>query len=593
LFLALYSPLTFPLGDYAFQLDMPVGFDLLDMNKTTSERSWHGGTFKINCTPEKVAVVPVEHQGIPYNRYTIKYKKDAIPNPGPQKSTFFSLLPVKLNKWNSDKKETCFYYARLAEGNLMEIETKLPVRILPPINGRMLNKIRIQQYCATPYFGSALSDRHLEEHIKTATSAGFNFWQVNAHGDYGKNVNKMLLAAKASLVAGQYTNYPIWGNVEVDGALLRLLKTKPEFQAKYFNNTSIKDKHYQRYCPSYVTIGEGRSAFKEAVKKDFQEKVFAQIPEADSVWLNWESQSWQLAGSYTAAQKGDESYCFCDRCKKAFQEFAKLPADKPLTDDEIFKNHYKAWADFRSKLDGEVEGIVHDICAELGKKYYLYHGTSDTVLWEACKGKIEHAFPGLPGNGVANSAQQQFLDDSMQFFRTKVGLPRVVGQRFSFFGPFSMTDGPQAWKHCNVLSADGYINAKSWKTQIVRIVASVHEGVDMQSSVECVAGMFYYVGEATRMIAEYEDLFYDGTREDSLAASEQLKYPNLLVLTKGDERLVLLFNETDKPLQVELNNKNLKKGQKASVFESSEKIGNPERMSVTVPAGDVSAVHIK
>ena len=55
----------------------------------------------------------------------------------------------------------------------------------------------------------------------------------------------------------------------------------------------------------------------------------------------------------------------------------------------------------------------------------------------------------------------------------------------------------------------------------------------------------------------------------------------------------MLFNETDKPLQVELNNKNLKKGQKASVFESSEKIGNPERMSVTVPAGDVSAVHIK
>ncbi|MFA6176914.1 MAG: sugar-binding protein, partial [Phycisphaerae bacterium] len=317
LFLALYSPLTFPLGDYAFQLDMPLGFELLDMNKTTNEGSSRGGTYKINCTPENVTKVPVEHQGVPYNRYTIKYKKGAIPNPGPRESTYFSMLPVKLNKWNSDKKETCFYYARLAQGNLTEIGTKLPVRILPPINGRMLNKIRIQQYCGSPYFGSTLSDRHLEEHIKTATSAGFNYWQVNAYNDYGKKFNKMLVDAKASLIAAQSFNYPIWGNVGVNGALLNLLKTRPEFQAKYFNNTSAQDKGYQRYCPSYVTIGEGRSAFKDAVKKDFKEKFFDPIPQSETAWINWESQSWQQADSYTKARKGDESYCFCDRCKKA------------------------------------------------------------------------------------------------------------------------------------------------------------------------------------------------------------------------------------------------------------------------------------
>jgi hypothetical protein len=110
---------------------------------------------------------------------------------------------------------------------------------------------------------------------------------------------------------------------------------------------------------------------------------------------------------------------------------------------------------------------------------------------------------------------------------------------------------------------------------------------------KAVAGMFYWIGESTRLISEYEDLFYAGKREDSLASSEQLKYPNLLVLTKGDERLILLFNETDKPVKVELNNKNLKPGQSASVFGSSEKISSPEKMSVTVATGDVTAVHIK
>ncbi len=593
LFLALYSPLAFQLDNYEFQLDMPEGFELLDMNKTTSERSWYGGTYKINCTPQKVTKIPAEHQGIKYNRYIIKYKNGDIPRPGPRESTFFSMLPVKLNKWNSDKKETCFYYARQAQGNFTEIATKLPVRILPPINGRMLKKVMITQYCGTPYFGTTLSNQHLEEHVKTAAAAGFNYWQVNAHSDYGKKFNNMLVDGKASLIASQNANYPIWGNCEMNGALLNLLETRPEFKAKYFNNTSARDKHYQRYCPSYVTIGEGRNAFKDAVKKDFQEKIFGPIPQAKITWLNWESQSWQLAGSYTTAQKGDESYCFCERCKKAFKEFAKLPADKQLSDDEIFKNYYKGWADFRSKLDGEVEGIVNEVCKELGKKYYLYHGASDHTLWEACKGKIEHAFPGLPGNGVADSKQQQFIDDKMEFFRTKVGLDRVVGQRFSFFGPYYLIGSAQAWKYCQVLSAEGYVNARSWKSQIIRIVASLHEGVDMQSSIEAVAGMFYYIGEATRLIAEYEDLFYEGKREDSLAASEQLKYPNLLVLTKGHERLVLLFNETDKPLKVDLNNNNLKTGQSASVFESSEKIDNPEKMSVTVAAGDVAAVHIK
>ncbi len=590
LFLALYSPLTFPLTDYEFQLDMPDGFELLDMNKTTGEGGW--GVKNINCTPEKVSTIPVEHQGVKYKRYTIRYKNSSIPKPGPKEPAFYSLLPVKLNKWNSDKKETCFYYARQAQGNFTEIETRLPVRILPSINGRMLKNIRIQQYCGTPYFGSWLSNQHLEEHIKTATAAGFNSYMVGVPwDDYGIRVNKMLVDANALLVAVM-SDYPIWGNCEVNGALLKLIETRAEFKAKYFNNTSTEDKYNQRYCPSYVTIGEGRIAFKEAVKKDLKEKAFDLIPQAGIYWNNWESNVWQTAGHYSAAQKGDESYCFCERCKKLFKEFTKLPADKQLTDDDIFKNYYKEWVGFRSKLDGEVEGIVNEVCKELGKKYYIYSGAVHYPFWEACKGKIEHAFVGLPGAGVADSKQQQFMDDSMEFFRTKVGLERVIGQRFSIMGPYHSSASP-AGKGCPVLSADGYVNAKSWKSQIVRITAAVHEGVDMQSSLEAVAGMFYWIGEATRLISEYENLFYSGKREDSLASSEQLKYPNLLVLTKGDERLILLFNETEKPVKIELNNKNLKPGQCASVFGSSEKVSSPEKMSVTVDAGDVAAVHIK
>ena len=67
----------------------------------------------------------------------------------------------------------------------------------------------------------------------------------------------------------------------------------------------------------------------------------------------------------------------------------------------------------------------------------------------------------------------------------------------------------------------------------------------------------------------FADKFGAGLRAYKLAVFEQIKYPNLLVLTKGDERLVLLFNETEKPLTVQLDNKDLKNGQRASVFGSS------------------------
>jgi hypothetical protein len=125
------------------------------------------------------------------------------------------------------------------------------------------------------------------------------------------------------------------------------------------------------------------------------------------------------------------------------------------------------------------------------------------------------------------------------------------------------------------------------------MVASFHGGVDLNASIERCAGSHYYIGEATRLIAEYEDLFYAGERADQLAVSEQIKYPNLLVLKKGKERLVLLFNEGSQPLRVLLENRELASGQKATIFGVNQVVEQPGKMEVTVEPGDVTVVHIK
>ena len=126
------------------------------------------------------------------------------------------------------------------------------------------------------------------------------------------------------------------------------------------------------------------------------------------------------------------------------------------------------------------------------------------------------------------------------------------------------------------------------------MAATTHKGAFLESAAYFSAGCLYYMGEATRMIAAYEDLFHDGYREDKLAVSDTFKYPNLLVLKKGDERLVLIFNENhDKAMTGTVKNLNLKPGQKATVWESSQVFPNAASINITVQPQDVVAVHIK
>jgi hypothetical protein len=142
------------------------------------------------------------------------------------------------------------------------------------------------------------------------------------------------------------------------------------------------------------------------------------------------------------------------------------------------------------------------------------------------------------------------------------------------------------------MSHDGFVDAKSWTSQILRVVAAFQGGVDLQSAAECVAGMQYSIGEATRIISEHEDFFASGQRADHLVASSEIGYPNLLVLKKGDARLVLLFNEGAEPLAVSLENKDVRPGQKARVYGSAAAFADPRKMRLELPRDSVTVVVI-
>lgn len=605
LFNTLYSPLTFPLEDYEFVLDVPKGFSMIKEKYTDDAKSG-----KLNRRPKKITEEDVKHENQPYTRYRLAFESAFVqPN-----ATQVTLIPLLLNEYKGADKLCKFYYRRMASDNLTEVEQVLPVRVLPPLNGRMPKKVMLAQYSSAPYEYHHFSDsklfpEHFEAHMRQSLDVGFNLWVIKANnGEYEKRIYDRVIERGGNVSVTGDDGYPHhFDCVRAGSALAKLTLTAPEFRFRYFNSAN-REEDKGKFCRSYVT-GKGAAQFKEALKKDIgwmlngsagtaSELKYNSYPKASVFFVNYEQRIWANSSSDVKA-----NHCFCDNCKKAFCKYAILPDTADLSDNSILKNYKVKWKAFREELEGRLNGMVLEVCNELGLKYMVYDDVVNDGYWSASRGKIDIVFPGWPGDGTAIGnvtggttkdfpVTQNSLDECMVLFHKEMGKTQILGQLFASRYPYESRAGGNWIQRCGS-TKDGFLDAKGVKSQILRVVSAFHGGVDINNSLERCAGQFYYIGEATRMIAEYEDIFYEGKREDSLAESEQIKYPNLLVLTNGDERLILLFNETDKPLTVKLNNKNLKNGQDASIFESSEKISNPEKMSVNVAAGDVTAVHIK
>jgi hypothetical protein len=547
-----------------------------------------------------VTTEEASHDGQPYNRYRFAFDSAFV-----QPDTFqCTLIPLILGEYDGESWSCTFYYRRLGSGNLTEMEQTLPVRILPPLNGRMPKKVMLSQYCAEPFYtfaGGKLSPEHFERHMRQSLDVGFNYWIIKPSGTaYTKKVYDRVLERDGVVVFWGPNNYPIWGRIRPKWALGKLMLTTPEMRVRFFNEAERVTTPAQ-FCRSFAT-GVGADRFKEAVRKDIgmmlhgsAEHKLLGFPKTTIYWNDWEQTPW--------SSKHVKLFCFCDNCKSAFREYAKLPAAADLSDKAIEANHRKEWKQFRCELDGRVNGLVKQACNELGLQYMYYDMVRYKDNWPPLKGRIDLAFPGWPGSGQAVGlgphdgvgsfpVNQQALDRQMAFLREKVGVPRATGQLFAS-GAYGLKKPLQAWPQDAIKGRDGFINPARLKPQILRVVASFHGGVDLCNSMDRCAGQSYYIAEATRAISDFEDLFYNGKRADHLAASAQIKYPNLLVLVKGDERLILLFNEGGSMLNVELRNKDVKPGHTATIWGTPGKIATPKSMKVTIPPDDVTLVHIE
>ncbi len=579
-YLSLYSPAGQKVNSYEFNFTLPEGFRLLDMEPGAKRN-------RLSLAPETVKTEKVADG----TRYILTYKPADIH----EWKTADSILGIYKDDTGKPGDKGTIPYARLINGNVTEIGGALPYEILPKINGRKLKTMLMSFYMGS--MPQVLSQELTDAVVKDAVKSGTDVFSV--YPKKGK-VPDSVLKNGGILMLG-YLNHPIWGSKIPDGAVTQLFKDHPELFCLYYNGERINElngkipahKLQIQFCPSLVT-GKYKDDFYKAVQTDYKNFFFKDYPDAKYIFLNWEQEPW-TGSVYTKSTNPSQAFCFCPLCKEAFRKWAKLPATADLSNESIFKNYYDQWRAFRYSQDAAIHSVVVKAIQDMGKTVFFYSWSNHFGYWEAAKDVPYYVFLGCPGNGTADRRQQISMDEYMTFHKGKLGRRNIAGQRFVFF-PQTYgwnTEQKEGWLKFNVMSDDGYIQPKTWKGQTIRLLATLQGGYDLQNPLEMVSGVKYYVGEATRMISGYETIFHDGVCNDKLAESKDIAYPDMLVLTLGKERLVLLFNETDKPKTVTVRNLSLKGGEKAKAFYADKTFPDASEFTLTIPANDAEAVHIQ
>lgn len=576
---ALYSPLPYKFDRMRLTFDMPGNIELLPFPDYREKFRTPVAVNSRKSAPGR-QIMTLDYTNIPangthYSYMSAEFRKSPVLKPG---STF------------------AIRYSR-SSGNFVELFQTLPCKVIPKVNGRQ----PLRYYVMATYFvNSSISEKQQSRVMEQLAKAGFNCMTDSAGaGETTYRLNEKALSVGINPHIGT-TLYPIWGcHTLVKGELFKHLRATPEAQAVRFNPAVTFNKPSvwwnRMYCPTYA-LGKGKEKFIAAVKKDLKEFYIYRNPMAEVVWLNWEGFPW----------RSDAPYCFCDNCKNEFKKVQKLPASTQLSNARIKKDFYREWELFRISQDARIMELTRFIVASLGKRCMIYSQTGQEDFWKATRNTLDQINPGLPGNGPGDSKFQYIMDRNCERMRQRTGHEILIGQQM--VPHYAVTTEKDAYRKEFLASNTGVLEPEVFKAVFLRTAACLRGGL-MWYGVQggSICGTHYYIGEATRIIAEFEPLFLYGERRDELVKSDGIAYPNALVLTRdqvilprkyrtpgkrGNERLVLLFNEKAEDLTVTVKNLKLASHARAIVWETGEKVKDPAEMKITIPARNSIAIYI-
>lgn len=590
--IALYSPLPFALEDSQFILEIPDGFRLLPVDE-------HGLRYIFNIPAETAIEELFEKDGRLWRRYNMNYSRTHLrPDRG-----HYTVWPVMMKEDLPIGAYFEFRIRRLARKNITELPQSIPVKILPPVEGRMPDQFRIGAYAGLGFWNSLISDKLMDEAAKQAAKAGFNQFTIrpNRWGEEWerqlRRLHDTVRAQGARVILFPSFNYPflgawVGGHVGEDGRVYQWALSKKGARARYFEASrewTPEERESTHLCP--IFIKNNADDFRSALREDYRVMMEEFTPEASGLFINFERRAWHRTRGGSPGGAG--SYCFCELCKEEFRIAADITEFEALTDRTILSKYYEEWDHFWNQNQADILAIAGEAARKLGLEYMLYTWAGNRNLWEGAAGTLDILFAGNPGDRPAEGEIQDRMDTFGDYYREEIRAPLRIGQRFAYHylrGP-DRNFPPSG--DVKVLSHSGFFEPRSWKNQVLRVAAAMGGGIDLQNPLDFPGGALYYIGEASRIISVYENFFLHGKRKDDDVYSDELKPSDRLLLEYEDEKLFLLFNGTAKSKSVSVKFSNLPQNFEIIPFETDKIFKNKREITVTIPPLDTVVLHLK
>ena len=489
---------------------------------------------------KKVAIC---NGGFPIKKPGTKYIITALAKSENTHSEKVKPFPALLFKLGEIKQRSfnVYTYFQANGGNITEIARKTKVNVLPPLLGKRPKKIPVI-FWHSPSSGVPEFNRH-----KVVEAIANNI--ANCGGNYLSYGDCFHVLADVAYKKGVK---PMWSGCHWRGGYM-------------FSNGNEWNEFQKKYpevnCPSY------RLESLECQEK--LEHYIAAVLQRDRPGLAmWDHES------------PPSSHCFCERCLKKFRKFAKLPEDVVLTRDIILEKYEDKWIDFRCLESAKTAGMYREMVHRAGTntKLAVYSGYQSEatkkgygVDWEVWGKNCDLATAGY-------GHSKTLLEN------TASACGKTPFAASAFYNPGDW----KLWER----EGGNPTQPKGWKISLLRtFLYGGGKGVTIWCIPFIDAGGFYYTSEVTAIIADFEDIFLKGKRDESLVKADCPSH-NIVVFTKGKERLVILFNGSNKEKKVTLTNLALPNGMVAKGYYTEKVYKNPKEISLTIPSNDVSIVHL-
>ena len=445
----------------------------------------------------------------------------------------------------SDRLTAYSHYEGL-DGHIVEAERASTIRILPAMKRRAPRKVPIIAcYASSAYENPTMT----EANAQMVLDAGINWLWGSNQGPVADIVRPHGVKFVWHIPRHGYSQSPI----------------DPDYLKRHPDHTALQKngaKSPHEICPTVLL--DTPNEFIPKLKAWFIEKIRANPYDM----IDWD---------HEFPVDRISSVCLCPRCRKAFAAWAKLPSVP--SPKEVFDKHEKRWVAFRCHLNMRMAKVLRDACkaANPAIPFTVYSGyqtprTHSTygVDWAQMRDAIDWAIAGYSGSRATIQRTMKALG----------GVPFTTGcmyveKRFRAERPYP---SPQAWR--------------------IRLLRATLDDEGMGFLVwylPVLDGAGYWgIGWVSALVADFEDFFTTFRRDDALVeAAPELDADSLAVLTKGNERLIIVMNPGRAARNVTLRLKSVPPSARLVAYESNERYDPRKPLALELRAGDVRVLHLK